>query len=54
MDSRLQQIVRLYRLMPGAPPIPTQDGRAMWGDVEGNDHWNFCAEIVDLIISAAS
>jgi hypothetical protein len=45
-------IIKLYRAMPGAPqPSRDEDGCAMWGDVEGNEHWQFCEAIVNLIES---
>jgi hypothetical protein len=43
----------LYQTMPGAPLPSTHDGWYQWGDVEGNDHWQFCAAIVALIDAAA-
>lgn len=49
---RIENILRLYRQMPGAPRIPTEDGYEMTGDVAGNDHWNFCEAIVDLVAGA--
>jgi len=43
-------IIQLYAAMPGAPaPMRDSDGYAMWGDVEGNEHWQFCEAIVDLM-----
>lgn len=51
MDHRTNSIIRLYEQMPGAPGIPVNDetGEALWRNVEGNEHWNFCAAIVDLV-----
>lgn len=43
------RIIRLYRAMPGAPMPPMVGGNFMWGDVEGTEHWNFCAEIIAAI-----
>ncbi len=42
--------IDLYRNMPGAPFPPTDGGDYMWGDVEGNDHWNFCEAIARQIV----
>jgi hypothetical protein len=53
MDPRTQHILKLYRAMPGAPAIPRYDGEEMYGDVIGNDHWNFCEAIVDMAVGAA-
>jgi len=46
-------VKRLYRAMPGAPHVPNPDGFEQWGEVEGNEHWQFCEEIVRQIINAA-
>jgi len=48
---RTDMIARLYRSMPGAPRIPVDpdSGFALWGEVEGNEHWEFCEQIVDLM-----
>lgn len=46
---RLNKIVSLYKMMPGAPMPPMDDGYYLWGEMEGNDHWCFCEAIVDLI-----
>ena len=48
-ETRRLNIIRLYRQMPGAPRPPREDGDEMWGDVEGNQHWEFCAAIVDMM-----
>jgi hypothetical protein len=41
---------RLYAKMPGAPQPPSDEqGFKMWGDVEGNDHWQFCEEIIQVM-----
>lgn len=45
--TRRANIIQLYRNMPGAPRPPREDGIEMWGDVEGNEHWDFCAAIID-------
>ena len=48
-------IRRLYLTMPGAP-MPTtapEPYEYAWGEVEGNEHWQFCSEIVTQIINAA-
>lgn len=39
----------LYDRMPGAPCVPTDDGRKMLGEVEGNDHYIFCEAIAALM-----
>lgn len=50
MDKRTEQIVRLYQTMPGAPPIPFDpDDGWLWGEVEGTEHWEFCAAIIDAV-----
>lgn len=51
--TRIENILRLYRQMPGAPRIPTEDGFEMTGDVMGNDHWNFCEAIVDMMVAVS-
>jgi hypothetical protein len=48
-ETRRSNIIRLYRAMPGAPRPPRQDGVEMWGDVDGNEHWEFCAAVVDMM-----
>lgn len=48
--ERFNNIAYLYLSMPGAPRPPTDDqGREMWGEIENNEHWNFCMSIVVLI-----
>lgn len=42
--------IDLYRSMPGAPRPPSQDGMYMWGDIEGNEHWEFCEAIARQIV----
>ena len=43
-------IIELYASMPGAPsPSRDDDGYAVWGEVEGNAHWQFCEAIVDMV-----
>jgi len=37
--------------MPGAPVVPRVNGCPMWGDVEGNEHWNFCEAIARAIVA---
>lgn len=51
MDYSTQLITRLYRSMPGAPQPPHDERGPLWGEVEGNEHWSFCAEIVGMIQS---
>jgi len=46
-DSRTVRV--LYRQMPGAPMPEPERPHHLTGLVEGNEHWNFCAAIVDLI-----
>jgi len=41
----------LYLAMPGAPVVPRVNGCPMWGDVEGNEHWNFCEAIARAIVA---
>lgn len=41
----------LYELMPGAPAVPMSADRGMlWGEVEGNPHYEFCHCIANLIV----
>ena len=41
-----------YRVMPGAPQPPKDsDGYAMWGEVEDNEHFQFCKAIATRIIN---
>ena len=50
-EAELRMTKELYRVMPGAPTLPTsRDGLYMWGEVEGNDHWQFCERIASLIV----
>ena len=49
MNHRTQRIISLYEKMPGAPKIPYGEGELLWGEVEGNEHWEFCAAIVDMM-----
>jgi hypothetical protein len=53
MTELARKTLMLYRLMPGAPPIPHRDGAEMIGDVMGNAHWEFCETIVIMIMGAA-
>lgn len=53
MNEKHQQIVSLYRRMPGAPQPPMDERGELWGEVEGNEHWEFCSAIVDQTINAA-
>lgn len=46
-----QATANLYQAMPGAPLPPIVDGFYQWGDVEGNDHWEFCRQIVATIVA---
>lgn len=39
----------LYETMPGAPHVPTYQGERMWGEVDGTEHWEFCAAIARII-----
>lgn len=47
--ERIKAIRQLYSRMPGAPPVPNEDGIEMWGEVENSEHWLFCERIIDLI-----
>jgi hypothetical protein len=50
MTDVQKRILRLYRLMPGAPRIPGGRGAELkWGEVMANDHWAFCAAIEAMI-----
>jgi hypothetical protein len=52
-DQRREAIRRLYRVMPGSPvPPKDEDGFYLWGEMDGNEYWEFCAVIVDLIAQA--
>lgn len=44
---------RLYRTMPGAPPVPRQDGGEMWAEVDLSPHYTFCLAIAQAMIEAA-
>lgn len=39
-----------YRVMPGAPPVPLGADGWMWGEVESNEHFQFCETIAERII----
>lgn len=52
--KRLKMIQRLYMSMPGAPEVPWVDGARAWGEVEHTEHWVFCENIVDMILSKDS
>ena len=47
-----EAVERLYRSMPGAPHVPTEDGQAMWGEVDNTEHWQFCEQIARMISGA--
>ncbi len=48
---RIETISRnLYESMPGAPDVPKSDGFKMWGEVEDNQHYEFCNVIANLIV----
>ena len=55
--TRTTRVLRLaqdlFLTMPGAPIVPICDGLRMWGEVEGSDHWNFCAMIANAIVDAS-
>ncbi len=54
MDPHIRdQVIKLYQRMPGAPMPPKENGSYLWGDVEGNEHWEFCEAIVRMAINAA-
>lgn len=42
----------LYDRMPGSPPVPGRDGRPLYSQVSGTEHWVFCAALAELILSA--
>lgn len=50
-EERIKSMTHhLYRAMPGAPPVPRdQDGATLWGEVDGNNHYDFCNRIARLI-----
>lgn len=54
-DKHTLELARkLYRTMPGAPPVPTYDGgKPMWGEVEDNEHFGFCLAVTELALNAA-
>lgn len=35
--------------MPGAAPVPMEDGKPLWRNVEESDLYEFCAAIAQLI-----
>lgn len=56
--KRIHKMARsLYLSMPGAPFVGTDDlgdgnGHVrMWGEVEGNEHYQFCEHIATMIAS---
>jgi len=50
MTTSDRKVVDLYLNMPDAPkPDRDEDGRYDWPAVRCNEHWMFCASIVDLI-----
>jgi hypothetical protein len=53
MTAKTDRIIRLYRNMPGAPMPPKDERGYLWGEVDGNDHWAFCSEIIAAIDAAA-
>jgi hypothetical protein len=48
-QNQIDRVRHLYRLMPGAPEAAIEDAYFMWGDVEGNEHWEFCEAIVRMV-----
>lgn len=52
VDPKTLAIRDLYEIMPGAPPVPQDDGRSLWGEVEGNEHWRFCERLISLFAAA--
>lgn len=46
---RLAQIATLYQAMPGAQMPPQDDRGYLWGEVDGTEHWAFCAAIVEMV-----
>lgn len=48
-----QQILALYQAMPGAPAAPRDGDLILLGEIDGTDHWQFCAAIVRMAIGAA-
>ena len=49
-DAIYRMTIDLYRNMPGAPRPPTENGSYLWGDVEGNQSWEFCEAIARQIV----
>lgn len=48
--ENLDAIISLYMRMPGAPKPSYDPERGMlWGECKGNEHWEFCREIVRLV-----
>lgn len=47
MDDRTKRIINLYRFMPGAPQPPSDERGVLWGEVMGNEHWDFCEAIIN-------
>lgn len=53
--NKIKQTIALYQRMPGAPMPPYEPDRGyLWGEVDGNEHWEFCAAIVDQIHAVAA
>lgn len=50
LNAEEAMALRLYREMPGAPPIPHRDGQEMWGEVMGNQHFRFCEAVARMIL----
>jgi hypothetical protein len=50
-DTRELDIQYLYSFMPGAPVVPYDDITEVyrWDMVRSNEHYKFCAAIVDTI-----
>jgi hypothetical protein len=51
-QGQIERVRHLYRLMPGAPEAAIEDAYFMRGDVEGNEHWEFCVAIVRMVDKA--
>jgi hypothetical protein len=49
-DAIRRMTIAFYQAMPGAPMPPTDNGFYLWGDIEGNEHWNFCEAIATQIV----
>jgi|GEM_PF-4956934 len=45
---------KLYLKMPGAPIPPRGADGYLWGAVEGNEHWQFCETLAQLIVQNSS